>query len=700
MTANAKYLGTLVEYLDQGKLQAGLVMREQGDILHLVGAGGREKTVARDLVLVRHPERKADAASLAAVLTTLEQERAQLKSELDLDLLWGVVHEQGRSFTAEELSELFFGRRSSAAASVMFEALLNDRLYFVRRHMEFVARTPEQVERLRAQNEKSRTRSEQYRQTQALIRGVVCDGAIPSPAAAAPLIEELSRYLKNPSTRSNDLSAMLTQAVPEVDPAETAFELLERLNAAPEAPRFALIAGLRMEFPEAASREAAQSAAGLHRGIENLYAVTIDDEETLEVDDALSCEPIPGGGLKARICIALVADFVRRGGAIDTEAAARAATVYLPEATVRMLPEEISCRRASLIAGEERPTLVTEVTLSPDGELIASSIYPATIKVAARLDYDLADRLLADQSSDPGPAAVTVRHLREMALKLRERRRRTGAALFVRTEAKVKVHDGRIEVKLIDNSSPSRQLVAEFMVLSNFVAARYAADNRIPIIYRVQPGGGGDLPMRPRLSLYPELHAGVGLDRYAQLSSPIRRYGDLVLQRQLIAALVGLGAMHVSPRRAAGRGGCDGKYRSRGQGPRAAGQALLDAALSGSEREPRTAQRDRNARGNQRRACRVCDSRRTTRRTEPCHRIENPGRDLASRPVARHADARLSRSRPRERRLGAGLSVGGFQGACGSLAGPSRGSPPPHPTFTQRRRFRLAQASSGRSIRY
>jgi len=539
MTANAKYLGTVVEYLDQGKLLAGLVVREQGDILHLVGAGGREKTVARDLVLVRHPERKADAASLAAVLTTLEQERAQLKSELDLDLLWGVVHEQGRSFTAEELSELFFGRRSSAAASVMFETLLNDRLYFVRRHMEFVARTPEQVERLRAQNEKSRTRSEQYRQTQALIRGIVCGGAIPAPGEAAPLIEELSRYLKNPSTRSNDLSAMLTQAMPEVDPAETAFELLERLNAAPEAPRFALIGGLRMEFPEAASREADQSAAGPHPRIEDLYAVTIDDEETLEVDDALSCEPTPGGGLKARICIALVADFVRREGAIDTEAAARAATVYLPEATVRMLPEEISCRRASLQAGEERPTLVTEVTLSPDGELMASSIYPATIKVAARLDYELADRLLEDQSSDPGPAAATVRHLHEMALKLRERRRRTGATLFVRTEAKVKVHDGRIEVKLIDNASPSRQLVAEFMVLSNFVAARYAADNRIPIIYRVQPGGGSDLPMRPRLSLYPELHAGVGLDRYAQLSSPIRRYGDLVLQRQLIAALSG-----------------------------------------------------------------------------------------------------------------------------------------------------------------
>jgi exoribonuclease-2 len=85
--------------------------------------------------------------------------------------------------------------------------------------------------------------------------------------------------------------------------------------------------------------------------------------------------------------------------------------------------------------------------------------------------------------------------------------------------------------------SPSRQLVAELMVLSNYVAARWAADHRVPIIYRVQPLVGGDYAQRPRLSLHPEFHAGVGLDYYAQASSPIRRYMDLVLQRQLLAGL-------------------------------------------------------------------------------------------------------------------------------------------------------------------
>jgi exoribonuclease-2 len=110
--------------------------------------------------------------------------------------------------------------------------------------------------------------------------------------------------------------------------------------------------------------------------------------------------------------------------------------------------------------------------------------------------------------------------------------------LIQRREAKVRVQNGEVEIRVLDSASPGRTLVAEFMVMSNFVGARYAAENRIPIIYRVQPQTGGDFAMqRPHLSLHPAYHAGIGLDFYAQVSSPIRRYADLVLQRQLLSAL-------------------------------------------------------------------------------------------------------------------------------------------------------------------
>ena len=540
VSANEKYLGALIEYLDAGRLRPGLVVREQANQVVVLEAGGRERLVARDLVLVRHSDRKVSRENLAAAVAAIEEERARLNAELDLDLLWEVVREHGRGFTAEELAELFFGRRSATGAAVMLEALFNDRLYFVRRHMEFVARSADQVERLRMQYEKVRLRSEAGRRTRNLLRGVLEDGMVPSPDEASELIAQLTRFLENPFTRSRELSAMLEAAVSDISPAEAAYEILERLGAAPPGPRFALIGGVRTGFSEAVLAEAQNVTAPDRPPGDDTCAITIDDDETIEIDDAISCEPLNDGELRVRIHIALVADYVPKGGAVDIEAAARGATVYLPETTVRMLPDPISTDAASLMAGQTRHVLTTDVRLAPDGDLLSYSIYPQAIRIAARLNYDQADRLLCAPAANDASAGLQalLQLLQQAALKLRERRRNAGAILIQRREPKIRVIDDEIDLKIIDNTSPSRQLVAEFMVLSNYVAARTASERRIPMIYRVQPGTGGDFATpRPRLSLYPEFHAGVGLDYYVQVSSPIRRYMDLVLQRQLLAAL-------------------------------------------------------------------------------------------------------------------------------------------------------------------
>jgi exoribonuclease-2 len=536
VAANTKYLGDVVEYLDEGRLRPALVVREQGAQLAITEAGGRERTIARDLVLLRHPELKTSRENLAETLTVLGDERTRLAAELDLNLLWEIVHEQGRNFSADELAELFFGRRSATATSAMFEALFNDSLYFVRRHMEFLARSPEQVERLRVQYDKVRLRSESSRKTRNLVRGILEQGA--PPEEVGPLAAELTRYLENPFTRNRELTAILESSVSDITPAEAAYEILERLDAAPLGPRFVVIGGVRTEFSEAAQLEA-QGIAPPERKFSDVEgSVTIDDDDTVEIDDAISCEPLADGGMRVRVHIALVADFVLKGGPMDKEAAARGATVYLPEATIRMLPDRVACDAASLIAGHQKHVLTTDALLSGTGELLEYSIYPAKVRISARLSYDRADVFIAGTASEAGNgAAGTVRLMYEAAMKLREKRRASGALLVQRREPKIKVSGGEIEFRLLDTSSPSRELVAEFMVLSNHVAARFAAENRIPIIYRVQPGSGDLAMQRPRLSLYPEYHAGIGLDYYTQVSSPIRRYMDLVLQRQLLAAL-------------------------------------------------------------------------------------------------------------------------------------------------------------------
>jgi exoribonuclease II len=534
----------IVEYLDGVRLRAGLALREQATSVIVADANGHERAVSRELVLVRHPDCRATRETLAAVLGALDQERARLKSELDLNLLWEVVREHGRGYSAEELAELFFGRPSAIGAAVMLEALLADRLFFVRRHLEFVARSAEQVDRLRVQYDKIRLRSESGRRTRSLIREILEGGTLPS-AEAAPLVAELTNYLQNPFTRSRELTATLADAVADITPAEAAYEILERLGAPPPGARFVLIGGIRTGFNEAALAEAQAVTAPARADAEDACAITIDDEETVEVDDALSCEMLEDGTVRVRIHIALVADFVAKGGPMDLEAAQRSATVYLPEATIRMLPERISTDAASLMATHDRPVLTTEVRLSAAGELIGYSIYPCRLRVAARLSYDEADQLLSasDDGADDWRIAV-LRGLNDAAAKLRDRRRLAGAILVQRHEPKIRVADGKIDLKIIDNGSPSRQLVAEFMVLSNFVMARFTSERRIPMVYRVQAGATAEFSgQRPHLSLHPEFHAGVGLDCYVQASSPIRRYMDLVLQRQLLGAL----AEQVSP---------------------------------------------------------------------------------------------------------------------------------------------------------
>src|SRR5579875_1181081 len=533
--------GTLVEFLHAGKLHFGLALKEQGELVTVLEPSGQRATVKRSLIFVSHPEHRADERTFEAAFEELAKARAELATDLDLRLLWEITREQSRAYTVAELAELYFGRSSTVAEAVMWEALLSDNVYFKRRHLEFYPQPESHVERVILQQERARLRSEAVRRLETLLKEVLAGQAEVDAQTREGLVADLWSFLKNPHGRSRELSALLEQLMPDVNPLETAYELLEKLDAAPLEGRFVTVGGLPLTFSSEALKEASCSRPSSRPEIAEPAAVAIDDEETQEGDDAIAVEQLDDDTFRVRVFIALVADFVEKDSALDREAASRGATVYLPEATIRMLPDAISCDAASLLAGRKRSVLVTEAILSRSCELLKASIHPAQISVRKRLTYEQADALLLqDKGEGSEELASQLRVLYELAMRLRERRLRAGALLVQRRELKVRVRDGEIELRTIDTGSPSRQMVAEYMVLSNFVAARYAADNQIPIIYRVQPLAGSDLTIqRPRLSLYPEFHAGIGLSVYAQLSSPIRRYADLVLQRQLVAVLSG-----------------------------------------------------------------------------------------------------------------------------------------------------------------
>ena len=158
-----------------------------------------------------------------------------------------------------------------------------------------------------------------------------------------------------------------------------------------------------------------------------------------------------------------------------------------------------------------------------------------------------------------GISALTALH--RIALRLRAERETHGAVNFRRPELKIRVLRGKekeeIRITSSDPNSASRIVVSEMMVLLNRLAADFAATNNLPVIFRTQeardplPPETSPIPevlafdklrrtfKRSRLSLTPGLHSGLGLSAYTQVSSPIRRYSDLVTQRQFTALLEG-----------------------------------------------------------------------------------------------------------------------------------------------------------------
>ena len=249
-------------------------------------------------------------------------------------------------------------------------------------------------------------------------------------------------------------------------------------------------------------------------------------------------------GYTSRTAATLVSD----GGALDREADARMATLYLPELQVPMLPPSVSHRAGSLLPGEERAAVSLMAEVTAEGDLLDWEVTPSVIRSRAALPYEEADTAISDESHTWHAALAP---LNALALTLRARRERAGALMLDRSEMRVDVgEDGRVDVRVVEPSA-AREMVAELMILANTLLAEFCRDRELPAAYRSQkapdleglPEEIPDGPLRRFLTLRriapadlstrPGTHAGLGVSAYLQATSPLRRYPDLVMQRQI-----------------------------------------------------------------------------------------------------------------------------------------------------------------------
>ena len=279
-------------------------------------------------------------------------------------------------------------------------------------------------------------------------------------------------------------------------------------------------------------------------------SVTIDDADTRDIDDGLALDTTPAGGPRLWIHVADPGRLIAADSPLDLEARRRGSSLYLAGGILPMFPDGLATGPMSLRAGQRCAAWSVWVELDGDGAIAASGVQRSWVKPTYRLSYADADELI-DLAP---PQERDLADLHALLLRRRQWRVRQGALLLDQPEGRIRA-DGDQPLLDITEPSPSRLLVAEAMILAGAVVAELGRAHQLALPYRSQMAAPlppeaelAGLPAGPvrhaaikrclsrgHTGTQPSPHFSLGLAAYVQATSPIRRYADLVVQRQLLA---------------------------------------------------------------------------------------------------------------------------------------------------------------------
>lgn len=350
--------------------------------------------------------------------------------------------------------------------------------------------------------------------------------------------------------------------------------------------------GLPYEWNDRVRKQVAKISDEVHEkdkkkrvDLRDLPLVTIDGEDARDFDDAVCCKK-EGSGYRLYVAIADVSYYVRTGTPLDNEARHRGNSVYFPNYVVPMLPEKLSNGLCSLNPLVDRLCMVCEVFVGSDGTLGDYSFYPAVMNSHARFTYtEVASILAGNKPTNPDyePLVPALNNLYDLYKALKQSRTNRGAIEFESEEVRF-VFDENLNIAdiLPVARNDAHMLIEECMIAANVCAAKFVEDHKGETLFRVHarpsetklqafraflaPMGlslaGGNTPtsadyaefvrsignhpnkkiilvmMLRSMSLAEYTpdnggHFGLSLGQYAHFTSPIRRYPDLQLHREI-----------------------------------------------------------------------------------------------------------------------------------------------------------------------
>jgi exoribonuclease-2 len=563
--------GAVVEFFEEKRLLCAVCLEVKAGRIHVLTEQNRQANVAGKRVLHVDDKPIRLDQSRAELLTALQERvarRQDLMTRISIEELWDLLREEGDGFDPRQLAEFCFSEEITGAhRSAVLRVLLGDTLYFKHRDGLFYANSPERLEQMRLQLERQAQKERELAEGSAWLAAVWRGETVPSPPGRDRYIQLVSDFYLYGPEAPNYQQAKQILSLAQIPLPQGAFQVLVKVGTWREDENLYLHRfGIQEDFPELVLRDAArleenlagivaQGTASAREDLTSLELITIDGPMTRDYDDALSVRRLPRG-TEVGVHIADAAEFVVRNSPLDQEALERATSLYLPDGRIPMLPPVLSEGLCSLKRGEDRLGLSLLVCFDEDDRLQDYRFAQSRIRVHRQLTYSGTDDLMATDE--------TLSYLFRLCTRLRRQRIARGALHLPLPELRIWVNDnGTIHISRVDRETPSQVIVSELMILANSLAATELAARGIPAIYRSQdkPQGvvidpdsvGDDLYPRYRqrrflsraeLGITPRPHSGLGMDVYTSWTSPIRRYMDLVVQRQLKSMVCGAPPVH------------------------------------------------------------------------------------------------------------------------------------------------------------
>jgi exoribonuclease II len=515
---------TYILFDEDGGFKTGTIMSEaQGSLQVEHASGKRAKIKAAQIFL------KFGSPSPSDLL----RDAQAMADAFDIDFLWECAPQD--EFDFKSLAQDYFGHAPTATESAAILMRLHAApVYFYRKGRGlYKPAPPDTLKAAIAGIERKRLAEQQVQEfTQQMLNGELPE-AIRSKAR---------QLVFKPDKQSIEFKAVDAAGI---EKRLSANHLLLELGAFSSAKHLMQERFLAEHFPRSAGFEffpSEPSSDWQSLPLSPARAFSIDDSSTTEIDDCLSVQKTDTGW-RVGVHIAAPGVAMLSGGEFDLAARDRMSTVYMPGEKITMLPESFVATY-SLDVGKTMPALSLYSDIDEACTAIsASHSVLERIQVAANLRHDQLDGVVTEGFIEGTDLATTgtavdafaqeLRTLWKLTLSLCRQREvvRGKPEPRFRSDFSFAVVDNQVEITQRRRDAPLDRIVAEMMILANSSWGLLLADNKAPGIYRSQTQG------RVRMSTHPIPHQGLGVAQYMWSTSPLRRYTDMVNQRQLIAVL-------------------------------------------------------------------------------------------------------------------------------------------------------------------